>query len=122
MDLEPIEVADSTELVEPTVVASYAKLDQPAEEDQPTTKAQVTDHQLPPQFQNISAKGGAVAAIVLGCLAIFGAFLTQWSLFNALVGLLLGLWGLKSNLHRTSMIGICFCLIGLALCFVLYAK
>lgn len=127
----------TSEAVDPIVVASYAEEEHPVEEgslakEPPVEPAPLKpdagsaeahfDHLLPPQFQNVSAKGGAVAAIVLGCLAVFGAFVTQWSLFNAIIGLPLGLWGLKSNLTRTSVVGICFCLIGVVLCLAMYTK
>jgi len=80
--VEPIEVAEvveNTEVaesVEPVEVAQYAD---PAEGTQESQKYEpVISHQLPPQFQNVAAKGGAVAALVLGVLAVFGAFITQW--------------------------------------------
>ena len=121
MDLEspadPISENNSPESAEPIEVARYANPNEAI-----PTAAEVSSsisHELPPQFQNVSAKGGAVAAIVLGGLAIFGAFVTQWSLFNAIVGLVLGLWGLKSNLTRTAVLGICFCVIGIVLCAVM---
>lgn len=114
---DPISENDSPESAEPIEVARYAD---PNEAIPTATEASPDiSHELPPQFQNVSAKGGAVAAIVLGCLAIFGAFVTQWSLFNAIVGLVLGLWGLRSNLTRTAMLGICFCVIGIVLCAVM---
>ena len=121
MDLDaptdPISENDSPESAEPIEVARYAD---PSEAIPTATEASPDiSHELPPQFQNVSAKGGAVAAIVLGCLAIFGAFVTQWSLFNAIVGLVLGLWGLRSNLTRTAMLGICVCVIGIVLCAVM---
>ncbi len=81
----------------------------------------LADYRLPPQFQNVAAKGGAIAALVLGCLSVFGAFVTQWSLFNAVVGLGLGLWGLRSNFVRTAIIGMVLCVIGLLLCGVVPA-
>ena len=123
MDLEsptdPTAENESSESAEPIEVARYAEPVEPipiAAEVPPTA-----NHELPPQFQNISAKGGAVGAVVLGSLAVFGAFVTQWSLFNAIVGLILGLWGLRSNLTRTAAVGICFCVIGIVLCFVMQA-
>ena len=121
MDLDaptdPISENDSPESAKPIEVARYAD---PSEAIPTATEASPDiSHELPPQFQNVSAKGGAVAAIVLGCLAIFGAFVTQWSLFNAIVGLVLGLWGLNSNLTRTALLGIFFCVIGIVLCIVM---
>ena len=118
--VEPNELEDSSEVVDAIVVAAYDEPDEPTAV--PVKSPLEESHQLPAQFQNVSAKGGAVAAIVLGCLAIFGSFVTQWSIFNALIGLPLGLWGLKSSLFRTSMAGICFCAIGLVLCFAMFAK
>lgn len=134
--IDPEATSPPAETVEPVVVASYAE--EPAVEENQVAEEQAAEHTLsqadggvaeahfdqllPPQFQNVSAKGGAVAAIVLGCLAVFGAFVTQWSLFNAIIGLPLGLWGLKSNLTRTSVVGICFCLIGVVLCLAMYTN
>ena len=135
------EPQDSSEANDPIVVASYAD-EQPAEDEVQLVKEDLLDEgqpieadqqneyagntfvasrQLPVQFQNVSARGGAVAAIVLGCLAVFGAFVTQWSLFNAIIGLPLGLWGLTSNFTRTSAAGIGLCVIGFILCFAMYA-
>lgn len=112
---EPIEVAEvveEAEVVEASeAVARYAESTEAAKDFQP-----LVSHQLPPQFQNVAAKGGAVGALVLGCLAVFGAFVTQWSLFNAIVGLMLGMWGLSSNISRTAIVGIVLCGIGLILC------
>ena len=119
---EPIEVAEVVEeievaeVVEVTEGASYAESGPEVEKLDP-----LVHDQLPPQFQNVAAKGGAVAALVLGCLAVFGAFVTQWSLFNAVVGLVLGLWGLGSNLSRTAVVGMILCGIGLVLCGVVPA-
>ena len=109
--VEPIEVAELAEEVE---VARYAETDKATPE--PQKYEPFISHQLPPQFQNVAAKGGAVGALVLGCLAVFGAFITQWSLFNAVVGLALGLWGLSSNMPRTAILGIVLCGIGFLLC------
>ena len=110
---EPIEVA---ELAEVTEVAEAVEVSRYTEGDEATQKSEPVSHQLPPQFQNVAAKGGAVGALVLGCLAVFGAFVTQWSLFNAVLGLMLGLWGLSSNMSRTAYLGILLCGIGLVLC------
>lgn len=76
----------------------------------------------PIQFQNVAAKGGAVAAVTLGLLTIFGAFITQWSIFNAAIGLALGVWGLSSPLKRTAWIGLTLCLAGLLMCLSIYSN
>lgn len=116
--IDPVEANDSSEAVEPVEVARYAEPIQAAKVV--AEVAPEANHELPPQFRNVAAKGGAVAAIVLGSLSVFGAFVTQWSLFNAFIGLLLGLWGLNSPLRKTSVAGICFCLLGLVLCFAMF--
>ena len=115
--VENTEVAELAEAVEPIEVAEVAQYADPAEDTQKPQKYEpVISHQLPPQFQNVAAKGGAVAALVLGLLAVFGAFITQWSLFNAVIGMVLGLWGLGSSMPRTAVVGILLCGIGFFLC------
>ena len=120
--VEPIEVAEvaepaeGVEAVEAIPVARYADSIEAAQE---AKKIEPVSHQLPPQFQNVAAKGGAVGALVLGCLAVFGAFVTQWSLFNAIIGVLLGMWGLSSNMSRTAVVGMILCVIGFMLCVTL---
>ena len=110
--LETAELIEVAEVVEDAEdVARYAESAEATQKFQP-----MVSHQLPPQFQNVAAKGGAVGALVLGCLAVFGAFFTQWSPFNAVVGLMLGLWGLSSNMSRTAIVGIVLCGIGFMLC------
>lgn len=110
---EVADVVEEAEVVEAVEVARYAEpvVGPKGEQFKP-----VISHQLPPQFQNVAAKGGAVAALVLGCLSVFGAFVTQWSLFNAVIGIMLGLWGLSSNMFRTAVVGIVLCGLGLVLC------
>ncbi len=110
-DAEVVDVAEVVESSNVEEVGRYAESAEATKEFQP-----MVNHQLPPQFQNVAAKGGAVGALVLGCLAVFGAFVTQWSLFNAVVGLMLGLWGLSSNMSRTAIVGIVLCGIGFMLC------
>jgi hypothetical protein len=104
----------------PVAEFATAEFANAADENETTPAAQVTPElALPPQFQNLHANGGAVAAVFLGVLCIFGAFITQWSLFNAALGIALGLWGMKSRKTKTSLIGIGLCGIGAALCILL---
>ena len=115
--VEPIEVAEVSdpEVADASEVVDGARYAETASQEiQP-----LVSHQLPPQFQNVAAKGGAVGALVLGCLAVFGAFVTQWSLFNAIIGVLLGMWGLSSNMSRTAVVGMILCVIGFMLCVTL---
>ena len=75
--------------------------------------------QLPPSpVENLAAKGGAVGAIVLGVLSFTGSFITSYAILNSLMGVLLGLWGLRSNHRRMALVGILMCLISAFFCAV----
>ena len=69
-------------------------------------------------LDNHTAVGGANAATALGIWTLVGALLTQWSFINGLIGLGLGIWGLKSPKARRAGIGIALCLAGIFLCLV----
>ena len=71
---------------------------------------------IPGEMDNVAAVGGAVAAIVLGVWALLGAFITPWSGINAMLGLVLGSWGITSRYRRLAWVGIVFCLIGAVIC------
>ena len=68
---------------------------------------------VPRSLQNISANGGAVGAMVLGFWCLLGSLLTNWSLINGFLGLVLGLWGLSSQKKKTAWLGITLCVIGI---------
>ena len=68
---------------------------------------------IPKHLQNISANGGSVGAIVLGVWSLLGSLMTSWSVINALLGLLLGFWGVTSQRPRLAWIGIVLCLISM---------
>lgn len=70
---------------------------------------------LPPGFENLSATGGAVGALVLGVWAILGSLLTPYAAINSILGFMLGLWGLTSQKKRLALIGIVLCIVGLAM-------
>lgn len=65
-----------------------------------------------PEFESYSARGGAVCAVFLGVMAILGGLLTPMALFNAALGILLGLWGTNSQLKKTAAAGIMLCCLG----------
>ena len=67
-------------------------------------------------FEHMSANGGAVGALVLGVWCVAGSFITNWSMINGFLGLILGLWGLASRKKKTAWIGILLCLIGVFMC------
>lgn len=74
-------------------------------------------YQPPPSpMANLSAKGGAVGAVVLGVLSFMGSFITSYAILNSFLGLALGLWGLRSNHPRMATIGMAICLISAFLC------
>ena len=64
---------------------------------------------------NLAARGGAVASVVLGVLSIIGSQVTSFSVINALLGLMLGFWGMYSNV-RWPLLGPILCLIGILAC------
>lgn len=66
----------------------------------------------PLQLKNINAKGGAVGAVVLGLLAVFGSFVSGWSAINALIGFCMGMWGLSSPKRKLALIGVALCGLG----------
>ncbi len=67
------------------------------------------------EFQNMSAIGGAVGALVLGAWSIIGAMITPWSSINAMIAILLGIYGLRSKRKRLSILGIALAVAGLVL-------
>lgn len=70
----------------------------------------------PSPLANLSAKGGAVGAMVLGVLSFAGSFITSYAILNSFMGVALGLWGLKSNHNRMALFGILLCLVSAFLC------
>lgn len=73
---------------------------------------------IPIQFQNLAAKGGAITSLVLGVFSLIGIFFSQLSLFNACLGIAFGFWGLTSNDQWISQIGIGTCLVTVVLAMV----
>lgn len=66
-------------------------------------------------LDNIAANGGAVGALVLGIWSLIGVFITNWSIINSILGLLLGFWGLTSRRRKLAWVGILLCLISIFL-------
>ncbi len=71
--------------------------------------------EMPANFQNLAAVGGAVGALLLGIWSIFGATISPYASINAMVGILMGFWGITSPRKKMAIIGIVLCLIGLGL-------
>jgi hypothetical protein len=55
---------------------------------------------------NFAATGGAVAALALGLWSGLTCWLTPWTAVNAVLGLAMGIWGLKSPRKRIAVGGI----------------
>lgn len=72
----------------------------------------------PSAFENLAAKGGAIGAMVLGVLSFVGSFITSYAILNSFLGILLGLWGLRSNHQKMAMLGMLICLISAFFCVV----
>jgi hypothetical protein len=66
-------------------------------------------------LENMSANGGAIGSLVLGVWCVAGSFITNWSIINGVIGLLMGFWGLTSRKQRTAWVGIALCVIGIFL-------
>ena len=77
---------------------------------------------LAKNLQNLSANGGAVGALVLGLWCFLGSFITNWSIINGILGLLLGAWGLTSQRKKTAWVGIALCTIGILLCLAEFSE
>ena len=71
--------------------------------------------EMPANFQNLAAVGGAVGALLLGIWSIFGATISPYASINAMIGILMGCWGITSSRKKMAIIGIVLCLIGLGL-------
>ena len=86
-----------------------------ATSDEPNgNPAAQTSNVLP--LENVAAKGGAVGSLVLGAWSIIGSFITPFSFINAILGLMLGLWGMSSNQPRLAFIGLGLSTVGLLCC------
>jgi len=66
---------------------------------------------------NLAARGGAIASVVLGTWSIVGASITGYSFINALLGLVLGFWGMTSGV-RWPWLGVALSLVGLLACVI----
>ena len=92
------------ELVEPTLAPTAELVMAPP------------NYQLPAGFENLSATGGAVGALVLGIWSILGSLLTPYAAINSILGIMLGFWGITSTRRkRLALIGIVLSGIGLAM-------
>ena len=96
------------------VVATMVSSEGPSEIIE-ATEVFATPREMPVSFQNLAAVGGAVGALLLGIWSIFGATISPYASINAMVGILMGFWGVTSPRKKMAIIGIVLCLIGLGL-------
>mgnify|MGYP001823220394 CR=1 FL=1 len=115
----PASPADEGESMEEEIVADLVEQHEVVEVVAEPPKKRWEYYEAPPipkQFQNMAADGGAVTALVLGVFALVGAFFSDLSAFNGILGLAFGGWGLTSNKRRTSIIGGLLCGLAIAVC------
>ena len=62
--------------------------------------------------QRLSAKGGAVGAVLLAILGLAGMAFSSYSVINVLLAFAFSVWGLKSPLRRTAMAGLMLSIAG----------
>lgn len=111
--------AHEGEIIEEEIVADIVEQHEVAEDAAEPPKKRWEYYEAPPipkQFQNMAADGGAVTALVLGVFALIGAFFSDLSAFNGILGLAFGGWGLTSNKRRTSILGGLLCCLAIAVC------
>ena len=113
VDAEVVPEPDSGDLPQATIVE--ASLASPTSYFKQTSIKQTSPPPIADNLDNIAANGGAVGALVLGIWSFLGAFITNWSIINGILGIVLGLWGLTSRRRRMALIGILLCLISIFL-------
>ena len=69
--------------------------------------------QFSKELQNMSAQGGAVGSIILGLWSMICALITYYSFINAILAMVLGLYGLNSSKRSMALMGIIMGFIGL---------
>ena len=66
--------------------------------------------------EDMTARGAAIASVVLGILSIAGAFFSSYSTINGFLGILMWYFGfLKTSDKNSPYLGLGLCLIGLSL-------
>jgi len=123
IELEPVEASLAGDVsIEPEIIDSeIVVVDSPSTSISYPFGSDPSLHSPPASarnFENLAAKGGAVGALVLGIWCFAGSFITNWSMINGLIGLMMGFWGLTSKNKKMAWIGIALCLAGMFLSLV----
>jgi len=79
---------------------------------QPKTQFLVRQAKYP---RHIASIGGSVAALVLGILSLIACFYTAGAVITAVIGLLMGIWGLYSTRRGPAIAGILLCCLAMAI-------
>ncbi|MFT5526168.1 MAG: hypothetical protein ACI9HK_004141 [Pirellulaceae bacterium] len=67
---------------------------------------------MKPAYSNSSlATAGAFSSLVLGMIALVASYFTIASLFPAVLGIAMGIWGIFSNQRTVALIGLAFCVV-----------
>ena len=67
------------------------------------------------ELHNMAAQGGAVGAVVLGIWAIVSSLITYFAFVNAILAIILGVYGLQSRSRVLAGIGIAMGVIAILL-------
>jgi len=78
----------------------------------PKTRYAVRQAKYP---RHLASAGGSIAALVLGILSLIACFYTAGAVITAVIGLLMGVWGLYSTRRGPAIIGILLCCIAMAI-------
>ena len=111
-------VPDAEVIAEDQSVVVDAEAVQPSERsylDKPPRAYATPAEPVDPKQKKLQTKGGAVAGVLLGTLSIARAFLTGYSLINAILGLALSAWGLNSDASKLAKVGAILSTIGVIL-------
>jgi hypothetical protein len=81
----------------------------------PTATGTRVPARRPDYPRHTASAGGALAALVLGAMGFVVSFFTPLALILALLGLLMGVWGLYSTRRGPAITGILLCCLALAI-------
>lgn len=87
--------------------------DGPAERSPPAKTHYVVRQASYPR--HLASIGGSIAALVLGILSLIACFYTAGAVVTAVIGLLMGIWGLYSTRRGPAIIGILLCCVAMAI-------
>ncbi len=117
-DESPGQIVDNSPVVarrvgSPFAVPPAASGDDPIERPPPPKTHYVVRQAKYPR--HLASVGGSIAALVLGIMSMIACFYTPGAVVTALIGLLMGIWGLYSTRRGPAIIGILLCCIAMAI-------